>query len=72
MVAEPQMTVATNEYYDVVSVLYHALQGAQTYSCYIKDAEQSGNQELAQFFRRVQQEDNNRATQAKQILAKMR
>ena len=72
MVTEPQMTVVSNEYYDLVSVLYHTLQGSQTSACYIKDAEQSGNQELAQFFRRVQQEDNNRAQQAKQLLAKMK
>ena len=61
MTTQPQMTVVSNEYYDLVSVLYHALQGAETYDSYIKDAEQSGNQQLAQFFRRVQQEDNNRA-----------
>jgi rubrerythrin len=67
-----QATVVSNEYYDLVSVLYHALQGVETYDRYIKDAEQAGNQQLAQFFRRVQQEDNNRALQAKQLLAQMR
>jgi len=72
MTTQPQTTVVANEYYDLISVLYHALQGAETYSCYIKDAEQAGNQELTQYFRRVQQEDNNRALQGKQLLAKMR
>ena len=28
--------------YDLVSVLYHALQGAETYDQYIKDAQQRG------------------------------
>jgi hypothetical protein len=72
MTTQQQATVVSNEYYDLVSVLYHSLQGSQTSACYIQDAEQSGNQELAQFFRRVQQEDNNRALQAKQLLAKVR
>ena len=67
-----QRTSVSNEYYDLVSVLYHALEGAQTYSSFIKDAEQSGNQQLAQFFRQVQQEDNNRAQQARQLLSQMR
>ena len=72
MTTEQQMTSVDNQYYDLVSVLYHALAAAQTYTKYIKDAEQSGNQELAQFFRRVQQEDNNRAQQAKQLMTKLR
>ena len=72
MATEQQMTSVDNQYYDLVSVLYHALEGSQTYAKYIKDAEQSGNQELAQFFRRVQQEDNNRAQQAKQLMTKLR
>jgi hypothetical protein len=72
MTTQPQTTVVANEYYDLVSVLYHALQGAETYDRYIKDAEQAGNQQLVQFFRRVQQEDNNRALQAKQLLAQRR
>ena len=72
MTTQQQMTNVSNEYYDLVSVLYHALEGAQTYSSFIKDAEQSGNQQLVQFFRQVQQEDNNRAQQAKQLLAQMR
>jgi hypothetical protein len=32
--------------YDLVSVIYHALQGAETTAMYIADAEQEGNQEL--------------------------
>jgi hypothetical protein len=31
-----------DEIYDIVSVLYHALQGAETYDQYIRDAEQRG------------------------------
>ncbi|HLG61291.1 MAG TPA: hypothetical protein VFA09_07400 [Ktedonobacteraceae bacterium] len=55
-----------------MSILYHALQSCQTSAEYIKDAEQSGNQQLAQFLRQVQQEDMQRAQKAKQLLAQMR
>ena len=61
-------TGTSNEYYDLVSVMYHALHGAQTYQTYIRDAEQRGDQELAQFFRQVQQEDKKRSDMAKQLL----
>jgi hypothetical protein len=47
---EQSRTGTSNQYYNLVSILYHSLQGAQTYDSYIKDAEQSGDSELAQFF----------------------
>jgi rubrerythrin len=56
--------------YNLVSVLYHALQGAETYGMYIQDAEQSGSSELAQFFREVQQEEKRRADRAKELLGR--
>ncbi len=64
-------TNVSNHQHDLVSVLYHALEGAQTYSKYIQDAQQAGNQELAQFFQQIQQEDNARAQKAMQLLSKM-
>lgn len=54
--------------YNLVSILFHALQGAETYDQFIRDAEQSGDQDLVQFFRTVKEEDERRANQAKQIL----
>ncbi len=62
-------TGVPNALYDLVSVMYHALEGGQTYSQYISDAQQSGDQELAQFFQQVQQEDSRRAQWAMQFLA---
>lgn len=56
-------------HYNLVSILYHALQGAETHDQYIKDAEQGGNQDLAQFFRDVKEETQRRADRAKQLLA---
>jgi hypothetical protein len=39
-------TAIPDEIYDTVSVLYHALQGAETYEQSIRDAEQRRDQEL--------------------------
>ena len=54
-------TGISNARYNLVSVLYHALEGGATYEKYIQDAENEGDQELADFFRQVQQEDAQRA-----------
>jgi hypothetical protein len=54
--------------YNLVSVLYHALQGADLYEQYASDA--GGDQDLASFFREVQQQEKQRADRAKQFLAK--
>ncbi len=64
-----QSSGARDTTYNLVSILYHALQGAETYQRYIQDADQGDDQELAQFFREVQQEEQRRAERAKQLLA---
>ena len=58
-----------NVIYDLVSVTYHALQGAETCDQYISDAEQSGNRELSQFFREFQEENKKMASRAQQLLS---
>jgi rubrerythrin len=55
--------------YNLVSILYHALQGAETYDQFISDAEQGGDKDLAQFFRDTKEENQRRADRAKQLLA---
>lgn len=64
----PDNTGASDPVYNLVSVLYHALQGADLYRTYASDA--GGDQELASFFREVQQQDQQRADRAKQLLAR--
>ena len=54
--------------YNLLSILYHALQGAETYEKYINDAEESGDSELAQFFRDVRDQNVKRAEHGKQLL----
>ena len=60
-------TGTSNPTYNLVSVLYHALQGAELYQKYASDA--GGDQDLASFFREVQQQEQQRAERAKQLLA---
>jgi hypothetical protein len=54
--------------YDLVSVMYHALQGAETYDRYIADAEERGDRELAGFFEEVQDRNCEVADRAKGLL----
>lgn len=70
MAGDEQTTGAHDATYDIVSVLYHALQGAELYEEYASDAEEAGDQELARFFQDIQQEEKRRADRAKQLLAK--
>ena len=67
--AGEETTGTRDEHYNPISGLYHALQGAETSTRYIEDAERAGDRELAQFFRDVQQEDATRAQRAEQLLA---
>ena len=60
-------TGTNNSTYNLVSVLYHALQGADLYEQYASDA--GGDQDLAGFFRDIQQQEKQRAERAKQLLA---
>jgi hypothetical protein len=54
--------------YDLISVSYHALQGAETANTYIEDAENEGDAALATFFREVQQRNRDVANQAIELL----
>jgi len=58
-----------DETYGLVSVTYHALQGAETYAQYQRDAEKAGDQELSAFFKQCGQEEASRAERAKGLLA---
>ncbi|MEW5854792.1 MAG: hypothetical protein AB2A00_38810 [Myxococcota bacterium] len=67
--AGEQQTGTSNQDYDLVSVLYHSLQGAETCAQYIKDAEQGGDQNLVEFFREVMAQDRQTAQRAMHLLA---
>ena len=54
--------------YNLISVLYHALQGGETCMQYIQDAEHAGDEELRQFFHEVQECQRHLADRAKVLL----
>ena len=62
-------TGVRDEIYNVVSVLYHALQGGETCMQYLQDAQETGDQKLVQFFQEVQECHRHLATRAKEVLA---
>ncbi len=55
--------------YNLISVMYHTLQGCQTYEQYAQDAEQAGYQDVAQFFRDTGREFERCAERGQQLLA---
>ena len=61
-------TGTPDAHYNLISVIYHALQGVETYDQYAADAERSGDRELARFLRDVQAENRRRAERAKELL----
>jgi len=65
-----QQTTTSNTYFDLISVLYHALQAEQTSATYVQDAQRSGDQDLVQFFGDVQQKAKMQADRAKQLLGR--
>jgi hypothetical protein len=58
-------TGTRDEHYDLISVLYHALHGAESCKLYIVDAEAAGDENLASFFREAQAMHAALAEQAK-------
>jgi hypothetical protein len=67
--SDERATGTPNTIYDLSSVLFHALKGGASYDQYIEDAEREGDHELADFFRRVRDEDSMRADEARLLLA---
>lgn len=54
--------------YDVISVMYHLLQGSDTLDQYRADAENSNDDELAAFFQEVQENNKQLAEKAQSLL----
>ncbi len=61
-------TGTPDPHYNLVSVLYHALEGGSTIDTYIKDAHEAGDHELHRFLEQVKQGYVRTADQAKQLL----
>ena len=54
--------------YDLISVQYHSLKAGHDYGQYVRDAENAGQDEIAQFFRDVMAQDSERAHRCHRFL----
>jgi hypothetical protein len=63
-----QTTGTRDEHYNLISVLYHALHGAENCDRYAADAEVAGDERLAAFFRETQTMQSQIAERAKGLL----
>lgn len=57
--------------FDLVSVQYHALKAGHDYGQYVRDADNGGRQDIADFFRKVMEEDSARAKQCHEFLKEL-
>ena len=62
-------TVADDIVYDLISIQYHALKGAEVYDRYIEDAHD--HEDVVEFVRQVRDEDNRRAQRAHALLKEL-
>lgn len=67
-IMHPKPEALRDDLYDLVSVLYHALQSQEIIERYIQDADEASDTGLAQFFREIRDEDLSRADRAKVLL----
>ncbi|MEU1402853.1 acyl carrier protein [Streptomyces sp. NPDC005728] len=57
--------------YDLISVQYHGLKDGHDLDRYVKDAETAGEEDIADFFRAVMQEDAARARRCHEFLSRL-
>ncbi|WIX75560.1 acyl carrier protein [Amycolatopsis carbonis] len=57
--------------YDLVSVQYHSLKAGHDYGQYVRDADNAERQDIADFFRRVMEEDSARAKQCHEFIKEL-
>lgn len=63
-----QHTVADDIVYDLVSIQYHALKGAEVYDKYLEDAHASEHSDVTDFIRKCREQDNERAQRCHELL----
>jgi rubrerythrin len=57
--------------FDLVSVQYHSLKAGHDYGQYVRDAENAGFRDIADFFRQVMEEDSQRAKRCHEFLKEL-
>jgi rubrerythrin len=54
--------------YDLISVQYHSLKAGHDYGQYVRDADNAGLKDIADFFREVMAQDSARAKRCHEFL----
>ena len=62
-------TVADDIVYDLISIQFHALNGAHLYETFLSDAD--GHEDVQQFFRQCAEEDARRANQCHDLIGRL-
>ena len=57
--------------FDLISVQYHSLKAGHDYGQYVRDAENGGYSEVAEFFKQVMEEDSRRAAKCHEFLGQL-
>jgi hypothetical protein len=57
--------------YDLISVQYHSLKAGHDYGQYVRDAENAGKKDIADFFRQVMDQDSERAHRCHEFLREL-
>ncbi|HZA16832.1 MAG TPA: acyl carrier protein [Pseudonocardiaceae bacterium] len=57
--------------FDLVSVQYHSLKAGHDYGQYVRDADNAGLTDIADFFREVMKQDSERAAKCHEFLKSM-
>ena len=63
-----QHTAVDNIVYDLISIQYHALKGAEVYDRYLEDAHSSEHPDVSDFIKQCKQQDQDRAKRAHELL----
>ena len=64
-------TPADDIVYDLISIQYHALKGAEVYDRYLQDAHASEHPDVSAFIEQCKQQDEQRAQQAHELLRQL-
>jgi rubrerythrin len=57
--------------YDLISVQYHSLKAGHDYGQYVRDADNAGLKDIADFFREVMDQDSRRARRCHEFLRRV-
>lgn len=57
--------------FDLISVQYHSLKAGHDYGQYVRDAENAGKSDIADFFREVMDQDSQRAHRSHEFLREL-